>query len=79
MNRLFEINYIDWPLILFIAKVLVFFAVVYFASYLTNLTVLKKKTKQSLTIIFLVGIQTSFYFLLMELLIRQILKNYHYL
>ncbi|QIA75624.1 hypothetical protein [Spiroplasma citri] len=67
MNRLFfEINYIDWPLILFIAKILVFFAVVYFASYLTNLTVLKKKIKQILTIIFLVGIQISFYFLLMD-------------
>jgi len=75
MNRLFEINYIDWPLILFIAKVLVFFTVVYFASYLTNLTVLKKKTKQSLTIIFLVGIQTSFYFLLMDTTNLLVLRN----
>ncbi|WP_342255701.1 hypothetical protein [Spiroplasma endosymbiont of Poecilobothrus nobilitatus] len=75
MNMLFEINYIDWPLILFIAKILVFFAVVYFVSYLTNLTVLKKKTKQSLTIIFLVGIKASFYFLLMDTTNLLVLRN----
>ncbi|AOX44270.1 hypothetical protein S100390_v1c09340 [Spiroplasma sp. NBRC 100390] len=60
----FGFKYIDLALLIFIAKILVFFAVLYLASYITNLSVLKIKVKKTLAIIFLVIIQISFYFLL---------------
>lgn len=64
ISTLLGFKYLDLALLLFIAKILVFFAVLYLASYITNLSVLKIKVKKTLAIVFLVVIQISFYFLL---------------
>ncbi|KAF0851874.1 hypothetical protein [Spiroplasma poulsonii] len=68
ISTLLGFKYLDLALLLFIVKILVFFAVLYLASYITNLSVLKIKVKKNLGNCFLVVIQISFYFLLNRLL-----------